>query len=83
MCIKFDFVNFIDTLITMSSYIEKCCICLRYFKIISYDIILELIFQSPIKIALCHYCKNKGFICLFCFFYLDRYFEYVRNNQFY
>ena len=67
----------------MFSRIEKCYNRPRHFKTVSYDIILKLIFQNPIKIILCHYCKNKRFIYLSCPFHSDRYSEYVRNNQSY
>jgi len=83
MCIKLGFVNFVDVLTTMSSCIEKCCIRSRYLKIISRDITLELILQSPIEMAFCYYCKSKGFICFSCFFHSDRCFECVCDNQSY
>ncbi len=81
--IKLDFVNFVDTLTTMSNRIEKRRIRPRHPKTISRDIILELILQNPTKMAPYHYCKNKGFICLFYPFHSDRCSEYVRNNQSY
>ncbi len=67
----------------MSNRIEKRYIRPRHFKTISYDITLELIFQSPIKMAPYHYYKNKRFICFSYFIHSNRCFEYVRNNQSY
>ncbi len=67
----------------MFNRIEKRCIYPRHPKTISRDIILELIFQSPIEIVFYHYYKNKRFIYFFYFFYLTRCSKYVYNNQFY
>ena len=83
MDIKLNFVNFVNTLTTMSNCIEKHRIRLRHLKTVFRNIILKLILQNLIKIALYHYYKNKRFICFSYLFHLDRYSKYVCNNQSY
>ncbi len=70
-------------LTTMFSRIEKRRTCSCHLKTVSRNITLELILQSPIKMASYYYYKSKGFLCFACPSHSDRCSKYVRDNQFY